>query len=306
MVVEQGLARLHDGIARQASTRSPSEVPPVAIPSHWRAVGRRELSIDRRRLAAHRYKGDVARALERESTSPAIVQLHPASMAFGGTALIAACLDVAASCKGAQLYVQLDHASEEAPIRDALGAGIDGILADGSGLDLRANAAWTARMAALAHEHGVCVEAELGKLAGEEDGLAVDVRDSKMTDPGAVAEFLAETAVDTLAVTIGNVHGKYHHNPPLLDWARLDAVRVAAGATPLVLHGASGLPVEMLHRAIGAGICKLNVNTEVRAAAVSATVEASVAGRDLLDSMKHSTEAMAAVVEGKLRAFRGA
>ena len=71
-----------------------------------------------------------------------------------------------------------------------------------------------------------------------------------------------------LAVTIGNVHGKYARQPPQLDWARLDAVRAEAGETPLVLHGASGLPDDMLRRAIRAGICKFNVNTEVRAAAV--------------------------------------
>ena len=72
------------------------------------------------------------------------------------------------------------------------------------------------------------------------------LRDAKMTDPATVAAFLDATKIDALAVTIGNVHGKYAVNPPVLDWARLDAVRAEAGETPLVLHGASGLPDAMI------------------------------------------------------------
>merc|ERR1719321_2353110 len=120
-------------------------------------------------------------------------------------------------------------------------------------------------MAKLAHASGVAVEAELGLLAGEEDGLSIAEKDAKMTDPSVVAAFLAATEVDALAVTIGNVHGKYAVNPPVLDWARLDAVRAESGDTPLVLHGVSGLPEDMIARAIEASVCKFNVNTEVRA-----------------------------------------
>lgn len=124
-----------------------------------------------------------------------------------------------------------------------------------------------------------------------------------MTDPAVVAPFLAATSVDALAVTIGNVHGKYAVDPPVLDWARLDAVRLAAADTPLVLHGASGLPDEMLTRAVKAGICKFNVNTEVRAAAVQARAAATAEKHDLLQGMSMSVDAMAVVVEAKLRAF---
>ena len=107
-----------------------------------------------------------------------------------------------------------------------------------------------------------------------------------------------------LAVTIGNVHGKYSRQPPQLEWARLDAVRAEAGEAPLVLHGASGLPDDMLRRAIRAGICKFNVNTEVRAAAVQGVASASAAGGDVLDLMRAGADAMVPVVEAKLRAFR--
>jgi len=234
---------------------------------------------------------------------PAILQLHPASMDFGGTALIAACHDVASACKAAPLLVQLDHATDEAHIHAALAAGVHAVLADGGGLPLAANAQWTAQMATLAHAAGASVEAELGLLAGEEDGLSIAERDAKMTDPAVVAEFLAKTQVDALAVTIGNVHGRYAINPPVLDWARLDAVRAEAGGIPLVLHGASGLPDEMIARAIRASVCKFNVNTEVRAAARAAVAAKAAEGKDVLDVMGGALEAMVPVVTAKIKAF---
>ena len=127
----------------------------------------------------------VRRAVERVG-APAIVQLHPASLTFGGTALVAACLDVSLGCSAAPMHVQLDHAEEEAAIRLALAAGVHGLMADGSGheaasaardgiSELEANIAWTRRMAALAHAEGAAVEAELGKLAGEEGGLELQL-----------------------------------------------------------------------------------------------------------------------------------
>jgi len=244
----------------------------------------------------------VRRAVERVGL-PALVQLHPASMDFGGRALIVAAKEVAAGCTAAPMLVQLDHAQDLAPITAALEAGVDAVMADGSHLALDENERWTAAAAALARGFGASTEAELGKLAGEEDGLSVELKDAKMTDPAVVHRFLAATGVDALAVTIGNVHGKYAVQPPQLDWARLDAVRAEAGGTPLVLHGASGLPEGMLTRAVHAGITKFNVNTEVRAAATAARAAATAEGRDLLDGMGLSVEAMSAVVEAKMRAF---
>ena len=208
---------------------------------------------------------------------PAILQLHPASMEFGGTALIAACLDVASSCK-TPILVQLDHAVDEAHIQMALQAGVHAVLCDGGSKPFDENVQWTAAMAGIVHAAGASVEAELGLLAGEEDGLSIAEKDAKMTDPKVVADFLSRTKADALAVTIGNVHGKYAVNPPVLDWERLDAVRAEAGKTPLVLHGASGLPDEFIRRAISASVCKFNVNTEVRAAAREAVAKRAAEG----------------------------
>ena len=112
-------------------------------------------------------------------------------------------------------------------------------------------------MTRVAHAQGVSVEAELGKLAGEEDGLSVPEVEARMTDPEVVAPFTEATGIDALAVTIGNVHGKYAKRPQL-DFDRLDRIRDATNL-PLVLHGASGLPDEMLQRAMRSGVCKFNV-----------------------------------------------
>ena len=102
-----------------------------------------------------------------------------------------------------------------------------------------------------------------------------------------------------LAVTVGNVHGAYASRDPDLDWTRLDQVRIAAGDVPLVLHGASGLSQRVVSRAISAGVCKFNVNTELRAAARAAYAE----GGDVLAAAERATDAMAGVVEAKLLAF---
>ncbi|KAJ8602417.1 hypothetical protein CTAYLR_001217 [Chrysophaeum taylorii] len=242
----------------------------------------------------------VRRAVEKTGL-PAIVQFHPASLEFGGTSLIAACKDVAARAAAAPLLVALDHATDDASIDAALEMGVDAIMADGARLNFADNVRWTASVVARAA--GAGVEAELGMLAGEEDGLSVAQRDAKMTDPSVVSDFVSATGVHALACTVGNVHGATKL-PVEIDWARLDAIKAAAPEDlPLVLHGASGLPPDVLHRAIRSGICKLNVNTEVRAASRRAIKDASEAGKDVLNIMNDNVDAMAAVVEAKMRAF---
>lgn len=245
----------------------------------------------------------VRRAVEATGL-PAIIQFHKASLDRGGAALVAACLEVARSAIGAPILVVLDHANDDDTIDAALRAGVDGIMADGSHLSFRDNRRWTADVVRRAKPFDAAVEAELGKLAGEEDGLSVDEREARMTDPALVADFVRSTNVAALACTIGNVHGKYARTPPELDWPRLDAIRAQAPPDlPLVLHGASGLPPDVLHRAIRAGVAKFNVNTEVRAASREALKLATAQDKDVLDIMKDNVDAMAAVVAAKIRAF---
>jgi tagatose 1,6-diphosphate aldolase GatY/KbaY len=102
----------------------------------------------------------------------------------------------------------------------------------------------------------------------KQDGMSVSEKEAKMTDPSCVAVYIRDTKVDMLAVTIGNVHGQYTH-PPRLDFPRLEAISKAVPFNfPLVLHGASGLPQDLIHGAISRGVCKFNVNTDLRISAM--------------------------------------
>ncbi len=161
-------------------------------------------------------------------------------------------------------------------------------------------------MAALAHASGAAVEAELGRLSGTEDGLTVEDYEARLTDPARAADFVARTGIDALAVCIGNVHGRYR-GEPVLDFDRLAAITDAVEVF-LVLHGASGLPDAMVRWAIERGVCKLNVNTEVRDAYLDALREGldRSAHPDLLDLLAHVTAAMQGVVSAKLRLFGAA
>jgi tagatose 1,6-diphosphate aldolase GatY/KbaY len=243
----------------------------------------------------------VIRAAE-DARSPAILQIHPGALAHGGAPLVALCL-AAADGAAVPVAVHLDHAASADSIRAALRAGVRSIMADGSHHPYAENLAFTREMAALAREHGAAVEAELGRLSGTEDGLTIPEYEALLTDPGQAAAFVRETRVDALAVCVGNVHGRYHGEPQL-DLERLAAIR-AQVEVPLVLHGASGLPASLVGRAIALGVCKLNVNTEVREAYI-ASLRGSAADPktpDLTVLLERAIAAMQAVVADKLRLF---
>jgi tagatose 1,6-diphosphate aldolase GatY/KbaY len=237
--------------------------------------------------------------------SPAMLQVHPSALAYGGAPLIALCL-AAARGAGVPIAVHLDHSSAAEDIRAALEAGAGSIMADGSHLDYAANIAFTREMAGLAHARAAAVEAELGRLSGNEDGLTVAEYEAKLTDPAQAAAFLEATGADLLAVCIGNVHGRYR-GEPRLDFERLSAIRRAVAA-PLVLHGASGLPAEQVERAIALGVRKFNVNTEVREAYLAALKAGLAATQppDLIELLSGAVAAMQVVVVEKLRLFGSA
>jgi tagatose 1,6-diphosphate aldolase GatY/KbaY len=234
--------------------------------------------------------------------SPAMLQVHPSALAFGGAPLIGLCLAAARSAV-VPIAVHLDHSSSPEAIRQALEAGATSIMADGSQLDYTANGAFTRAMAELAHTHGATVEAELGRLSGTEDGLTIEEFAAKLTDPAQAADFVERSGADMLAVCIGNVHGRYP-GEPRLDFERLAAIRQAV-AVPLVLHGASGLPTQQISQAITLGVSKFNVNTEVREAYLDALKLALDAPTtpDLIDLMERAVAAMQAVVAEKLGLF---
>ena len=113
------------------------------------------------------------------------------------------------------------------------------------------------------------MEAELGRLSGSEDGMTVARRDACLTDPAQAEMFVGQSGVHALAVCIGNVHGAYHA-PPQLDFKRLAAIADRGANPPGWLHGTSGLPDAMITRAVALGVCKFNVNTELRSAVMDA------------------------------------
>lgn len=234
--------------------------------------------------------------------SPTMLQLHPSALKYGKSPLVALCLE-AAHTANVPVAVHLDHSTSAIDILKALDAGVRSIMADGSPLPYKENLQFTREMTQIAHARGAVVEAEIGRISGTEDGLTIAEKEAKMTDPDQAVEFVQATQVDALAVTIGNVHGEYK-SPPRLDFPRLERIRSLL-PIPLVLHGASGLPESMISRSIQLGVCKFNVNTEVRQAYMEALkAEVCAAGsKDLLEVTGEAIAAMEEVITEKLHLF---
>lgn len=186
--------------------------------------------------------------------------------------------------------VQLDHASDLDLIRQTVEAGADAVLVDGSKGGYEANIALLQEARQLLAGHDVVLEAELGRIEGDEDVAAqIAAGSAGLTDPAEARDFVARTGVDLLAVSIGNVHGSYL-GEPVIDHERLDAI-ASAVTVPLVLHGASGLPAHTVRRCIASGVSKINVNTELRTAVLerlAATVPAALVKGANLESVMRS------------------
>jgi ketose-bisphosphate aldolase len=234
---------------------------------------------------------------------PAILLVAEASFrAPSGRLLLPALLTVADEAR-VPVCVQLDHVSDDELIDAALAAGIGAVMADGSLLPLAANAAFAAAVSRRSGAAGV--EVELGHIEGGED-IAAAAEAGALTDPGEAASFAAGTGCDCLAVSIGNVHGRYA-SPPSLDWARLARIRDAVDV-PLSLHGASGLPDEDVRRAVASGVAKVNVNAELREGYLSSLaghLPGAVKGSRLLELEASVVDAVAAVVNRKLALLDG-
>lgn len=199
--------------------------------------------------------------------------------------------------------LQLDHCAEPTVIQAALAAGAGAVMADGSQLSDEGNAELVCRAVDLAASYGAAVEAELGHVAGDEE-LAHGGGAGTLTDPLGAQRFVAETGAQCLAVSIGNVHGRYRQ-PPRLDFARLSDIRQRV-PVPLALHGASGLADGDLRQAIAAGICKVNINQELRSrwfASMRSLSRQLAAGAELLALQRCLADDLQDVVAGKLEAL---
>ena len=236
------------------------------------------------------------------SRSPAMLQLHPSALKYGKLPLVKMCIEAAKSAN-VPISIHLDHSTSIDDIRLALDAGVRSIMADGSPMSYSDNLKFTRDMTVLSHQFHAVVEAEIGRISGTEDGLTIAEKEAKMTDPIEALEFVQQTKVDAIAVTIGNVHGEYK-SPPRLDFARLEKIRSLIDI-PLVLHGASGLPAAMIVRSIELGVCKFNVNTEIRQAYMQA-LKIEICGdspKDLLEIAGEAISAMQEVIIEKLILF---
>lgn len=196
--------------------------------------------------------------------SPVMLAGTPGTYSYGGVENLISLVKALAHQYQLPLVLHLDHHEASEDIFHKVRAGIRSVMIDGSHLPFEENITQVKEVTEFCHRYDVSVEAELGRLGGQEDDLVVDARDSAYTSPQAAAEFVRRTRIDSLAVAIGTAHGLYTHEPHL-DFDRLALIRQHVDI-PLVLHGASGLTEADIRQCIQLGICKVNVATELKIA----------------------------------------
>ena len=172
--------------------------------------------------------------------------------------------------------LHLDHGSYEGCLK-CVEAGFSSIMFDGSHYPIDENVTKTTELVKIAHDKGMSIEAEVGSIGGEEDGV---VGAGECADPNE-CKAIADLGVDMLAAGIGNIHGKYPENWAGLSFETLDAIQQKTGVMPLVLHGGTGIPEDMIKKAISLGVAKINVNTECQLYFQEATRKYIEAGKDL-------------------------
>ena len=204
--------------------------------------------------------------------------------------------------------LHLDHGSYEGCLK-CIEAGFSSVMFDGSHYPIEENVAKTTELVKICEEKGLSLEAEVGSIGGEEDGV---VGAGECADPNE-CKAIADLGVSMLAAGIGNIHGKYPANWQGLSFETLDAVQQLTGAMPLVLHGGTGIPEDMIKKAISLGVAKINVNTECQLSFAAATRKYVEEGKDLqgkgFDPRKllaPGTEAIKATVKEKIELFGSA
>jgi len=195
--------------------------------------------------------------------SPVIIQTTPSAIDYAGLSNIFLIVKNEIDCQKVVAFIHLDHAKDFETIRQAVEIGYSSVMIDGSQLSFEENIQLTKRVVNFAHTRGVVVEGELGAIGKGEGGLTE--KNSSLTDPNQAVEFVKRTGVDSLAISIGNAHGA-----PVGEKIDLDLLSVIAGkvSIPLVLHGSSGLKKRDLKMAIANGICKINIDTNIKTAVI--------------------------------------
>lgn len=237
----------------------------------------------------------------RQLRSPLIIAVTPSTIDYAGDDYVVAMAEVAAQQTDTPLAIHLDHFEDVARIKAAVDKGFRSCMIDASAEPFAQNVAKVREVVAYAHRYDATVEAELGKLVGIEDDLVVHEKDGMYTNPDEAEKFVRETGVDSLAVAIGTAHGLYK-GAPRLDFERLAAIRSRVDV-PLVLHGASDVPDELVRKAISLGICKVNVATDLKipfSDAIKAHFKENPQASDPRKYLTPAKQAMEAVVRQKI------
>lgn len=262
----------------------------------------------------------------KEESSPIIVAVTPGAIKYAGLNYLVKIAKTAAELTPVPMSLHLDHGTDVKIATECINAGFTSVMIDGSHLSFEKNIALTREVVELAHPKGVSVEGELGRLAGIEEAT-VEEREAILTDPDAAKEFVGRTGVDALAVAIGTSHGAYKFKgEPKLGFQRLKKIRGKVDAF-LVLHGASGVPQQIvdkatkygaelrgakgipdegIRQAISLGITKINIDTDLRLAFTAAVREVLSTLPENFDPRKilgPAREAIKEVARSKMRLF---
>lgn len=224
----------------------------------------------------------------KEEQSPLILQVSAGARKYAKHNYLLHLVEAAMEDTGLPIALHLDHGADFDICKACVDGGFTSVMIDSSKYPFEENIELTKRVVDYAHNKGVVVEAELGKLAGVEDAVKVNTKDATYTDPDQAVEFVERTGVDSLAIAIGTSHGAYKFKgKPELDFPRLEKITNMLPGFPLVLHGAStvipefveecnkyggklagaqGCPEDMLKKAGTFGVCKINIDTDLRLA----------------------------------------
>jgi fructose-bisphosphate aldolase class II len=244
----------------------------------------------------------IIEAAEAEN-SPVIMQASQGALKYAGLDYITAIVKIAAAGR-IPVALHLDHGTDFDQVVKCIRGGFSSIMYDGSKHEYAENVAMTRLILEIARPAGVSVEAEIGKIGGTEDQVTVSEKEALFTDPLEAKKFVDDTGIECLAVAIGTAHGQYKGEPKL-DFDRLKEIKKLI-QIPIVLHGSSGVPAEALQEAIRLGVCKINIDTNIREAFVGAMREALAQAPDEIDPRKvlgPAKQAAVEIIRDKIRIF---
>ena len=245
----------------------------------------------------------IIAAAEKEQ-APVIMQASQGAIKYAGLEFITGMVKIAADAARVPVALHLDHGTDFDQVVKCIRSGFTSVMYDGSKLPLEENIAITNKVLEITRPIGVSVEAELGKIGGTEDDIHVSDREAMYTDPEEARYFVEKTGVESLAIAIGTAHGQYKGEPQL-DFARLEKIKKLV-KIPIVLHGSSGVPDEAVRRAISLGVCKVNIDTNIREAFVwemRRRIEADPTEIDPRKLLGPARDAAIAIIREKIRVF---